>query len=95
MSSVPNETEQVAPDAGAMPPNPVPLRDRVRRFEVQQIRLAIEEAGGDRRAAAARLGIGLSSLYRKLGEAAALADLDLPPRRPAGSGVPIRPSADG
>lgn len=44
------------------------LRERVRRFEVSQILRAIEEAGGDRRAAAARLGMGLSSLYRKLEE---------------------------
>jgi two-component system response regulator AtoC len=45
------------------------LRERVRRFELQLIRRAIDEAGGDRRAAAQRLGIGLSSLYRKLEEA--------------------------
>jgi two-component system response regulator AtoC len=44
------------------------LRDRVRRFELSLIRRAIDEAGGDRRAAAQRLGIGLSSLYRKLEE---------------------------
>jgi two-component system response regulator AtoC len=45
------------------------LRDRVRRFELSLIRRAIEEANGDRRLAAQRLGIGLSSLYRKLEEA--------------------------
>jgi two-component system response regulator AtoC len=45
------------------------LRERVRRFELQLIRRAIDEAGGDRRTAAQRLGIGLSSLYRKLEEA--------------------------
>ncbi len=44
------------------------LRERVRRFELTLIRRAIEEAGGDRRLAAQRLGIGLSSLYRKLEE---------------------------
>jgi len=44
------------------------LRDRVRRFELSLIRRAIEDAGGDRRLAAQRLGIGLSSLYRKLEE---------------------------
>ena len=32
------------------------------------LRNAIENAGGDRRLAAHRLGIGLSSLYRKLEE---------------------------
>jgi len=46
------------------------LRERVRRFEVGLIRRAIDDAGGDRRLAAQRLGIGLSSLYRKLEEAA-------------------------
>ena len=45
------------------------LRERVRRFEISLIRRAIDESGGDRRVAAQRLGIGLSSLYRKLEEA--------------------------
>ena len=44
------------------------LRERVRRFEVSLILRTIEEAGGDRRIAAQRMGIGLSSLYRKLEE---------------------------
>jgi two-component system, NtrC family, response regulator AtoC len=44
------------------------LRDRVRRFELSLIRRAIDDAGGDRRLAAQNLGIGLSSLYRKLEE---------------------------
>jgi DNA-binding NtrC family response regulator len=44
------------------------LRDRLRRFEADVVRGAIEESHGDRRAAAQRLGIGLSSLYRKLEE---------------------------
>ena len=44
------------------------LRDQVRRFEAEVLRNAIENAGGDRRLAAHRLGIGLSSLYRKLEE---------------------------
>jgi two-component system, NtrC family, response regulator AtoC len=44
------------------------LRDRVRRFELSLIRRAIDDAGGDRRLAAQSLGIGLSSLYRKLEE---------------------------
>jgi two-component system response regulator AtoC len=45
------------------------LRDQVRRFEQSVIHRAIAEAGGDRRAAARNLGIGLSSLYRKLEDA--------------------------
>jgi two-component system response regulator AtoC len=44
------------------------LREQVRDYEHGLILRAIEEAGGDRRAAAQRLGIGLSSLYRKLEE---------------------------
>ncbi len=45
------------------------LRDQVRRFESALICKAIDDAeGGDRRAAAQKLGIGLSSLYRKLEE---------------------------
>ncbi|MBL0122594.1 MAG: sigma-54-dependent Fis family transcriptional regulator [Betaproteobacteria bacterium] len=44
------------------------LRDNLRRFEAQVISLAIAAAGGDRRQAANKLGIGLSSLYRKLEE---------------------------
>lgn len=44
------------------------LRDQVRRFEVARIRHAINEAGGDRQTAAKHLGIGLSTLYRKLEE---------------------------
>lgn len=48
------------------------LREQVRRFESAVIFKAIAEAGGDRRAAAQKLGIGLSSLYRKLDEYEAL-----------------------
>ena len=42
------------------------LRAQLRRFEAEAIQRALEECGGDRRAAAQKLGIGLSSLYRKL-----------------------------
>jgi DNA-binding NtrC family response regulator len=44
------------------------LREQVRSYERRLIVRAISDAGGDRRQAAARLGIGLSSLYRKLAE---------------------------
>jgi two-component system, NtrC family, response regulator AtoC len=44
------------------------LRERLHRFEVEVIEQAISAADGDRRAAAQKLGISLSSLYRKLGE---------------------------
>ncbi|MBW2295332.1 MAG: sigma-54-dependent Fis family transcriptional regulator [Deltaproteobacteria bacterium] len=41
------------------------LRDRVRLFEMEQVRQALEQSAGDRREAARTLGIGLSTLYRK------------------------------
>lgn len=44
------------------------LRDQVRWFESALICKAINDADGDRRVAAQKLGIGLSSLYRKLEE---------------------------
>jgi two-component system, NtrC family, response regulator AtoC len=44
------------------------LRERVRKFEAAVIQNAVDDAGGDRRLAAQRLGISLSSLYRKLDE---------------------------
>ena len=43
-----------------------PLRDRVRKFEAEHILRAIDDAGGDRKLAAQRLGISLSGLYAKL-----------------------------
>jgi two-component system response regulator AtoC len=66
------------PEVARLPPSSLPagsldgddgsLRERVRRFELSLIRRAIDSAAGDRRLAAQRLGIGLSSLYRKLEE---------------------------
>lgn len=44
------------------------FRDQVRAFEINLIRKVIDDMGGDRRQAAGRLGIGLSTLYRKLEE---------------------------
>jgi len=52
---------------GVSPP-PNSLRAQIRRFEAQVILRALEDADGDRRLAAQRLGIGLSSLYRKIEE---------------------------
>ena len=48
------------------------LRDQVRRYERAVISKAIADADGDRRLAAQKLGLGLSSLYRKLEEFEAL-----------------------
>jgi two-component system, NtrC family, response regulator AtoC len=44
------------------------LREQVRRFEGTLINKVLDDAKGDRRLAAQRLGIGLSSLYRKIDE---------------------------
>ena len=57
-----------ADTAAAAPRDGVPLREQLRQFEHSLIVQAIELCGGDRRSAAQRLGIGLSSLYRKLEE---------------------------
>lgn len=71
VADLPPEVSRVS--LGAAMPAPTDsgegnLRERVRRFELGLIRRAIDDAGGDRRVAAQRLGIGLSSLYRKLEE---------------------------
>ena len=42
------------------------LKHQLRNFELVIIQTAIDDASGDRRLAAKRLGIGVSSLYRKL-----------------------------
>ncbi len=44
------------------------LREQLREFEAAAITRAITACGGDRRLAAQKLGIGLSSLYRKIEE---------------------------
>ncbi|MEH6616318.1 MAG: sigma-54 dependent transcriptional regulator [Porticoccus sp.] len=51
------------------------LKDQVRRFERDVIQQTITESGGDRKLAAKRLGLGLSSLYRKLEEASEIESL--------------------
>ena len=50
-------------------PSASSLREQVHDFEVQVIKEAISREGGDRQAAARKLGIGVSTLYRKLEEA--------------------------
>jgi DNA-binding NtrC family response regulator len=47
---------------------PGTLRVQMRRHESEIILRALEDSDGDRRIAAQRLGIGLSSLYRKIEE---------------------------
>ncbi len=48
------------------------LRDQLRRLEAEIIFNTLRDCGGDRKNASQRLGIGLSSLYRKLEEFEAL-----------------------
>jgi len=71
VADLPPHITPAAP-AGVSPEAPRPgsgtLREQVREYEHSLIMRAIDECGGDRRAAAQRLGIGLSSLYRKLEE---------------------------
>ena len=76
VGDLPPEVSRIPPTAATEQAEPAEsgeghLRERVRRFEVSLIRRAVDDAGGDRRLAAQRLGIGLSSLYRKLEEVAA------------------------
>lgn len=65
---------QVASKARLGDPVEVPLggtlREQLRAMEIRIIQESIREADGDRRLAARRLGIGLSSLYRKLDQSA-------------------------
>lgn len=57
-----------AGNGSSAPPTGTSLRELIRTHEYNLIQMAIEDAGGDRRAAAQALGIGLSTLYRKLEE---------------------------
>jgi two-component system, NtrC family, response regulator AtoC len=61
-TSMTTTTVMTPPDSGNN------LREQVRSFESALIGKAISDADGDRRIAAQKLGIGLSSLYRKLEE---------------------------
>ena len=56
-----SQSDSVAQSSGT-------LREQVRKYEAVLILRTLEEADGDRRVTAERLGIGLSSLYRKLEE---------------------------
>jgi two-component system response regulator AtoC len=72
---LPPQVQRSAPagkSSATVPGSGDSLREQVRRFEASVINKAIADAGGDRRTAAQKLGIGLSSLYRKLEEFEAL-----------------------
>lgn len=60
--------ELVGPDVLAGDDSDEDLRGVVARCERLHIRRVLERCGGDKREAARRLGLGLSSLYRKLEE---------------------------
>jgi DNA-binding NtrC family response regulator len=49
------------------PEYPVNLREATAEFERAHILRVIEQCGGNKRKAAKRLGLGVTSLYRKLG----------------------------
>lgn len=55
-------------NAGAGVPAGGSLHDKVRAYEYCLIQQAIDETGGDRRASAEKLGISLTTLYRKIEE---------------------------
>jgi two-component system, NtrC family, response regulator AtoC len=57
-----------ASNAGAPSAPGGSLHEKVRSYEACLIQQTMEEMGGDRRATAERLGIGLSTLYRKIEE---------------------------
>jgi two-component system, NtrC family, response regulator AtoC len=74
-ADLPPQIARIAPagkNGGSAQESGDSLREQVRRFESAVISKAISDAGGDRRVAAQKLGIGLSSLYRKLEEYEAL-----------------------
>ncbi len=70
VADLPSTIIQAAPRAfgGAVATSEGNLREQIRRLEIDILLRAISDAGGDRKLAAQRLGIGLSSLYRKLEE---------------------------
>jgi DNA-binding NtrC family response regulator len=71
VADLPVDVTRSAPSAAAgdaLLPTEGLLRDQLRQFEAKIIARTLDEQHGDRRAAAQRLGIGLSSLYRKIEE---------------------------
>jgi DNA-binding NtrC family response regulator len=62
----PNLVGPAGDDGPADPTDSDDLRSALDRFEGAHIRRVLDRCGGDKREAARRLGLGLSSLYRKL-----------------------------
>jgi transcriptional regulator with PAS, ATPase and Fis domain len=48
--------------------NSLPLKEQVKRFELEVIRSALKSAHFNRKETAARLGISVNTLWRKLGD---------------------------
>ena len=70
LADLPADITRIAPPA-PRPTRPrarAALREQLRALEARLIARALQQANDDRRLAAERLGIGLSSLYRKLEE---------------------------
>jgi len=74
VADLPHQVTRQGNDGGQTGSTKGSLRGRTRQFEARAIEQAIEESGGDRRAAARSLGIGLSTLYRKLEEQTQIQD---------------------
>jgi two-component system response regulator AtoC len=70
LADLPADITRIAPAAAAVdaPVAAGSLREQLRALEARLIGRALQQANDDRRLAAERLGIGLSSLYRKLEE---------------------------
>ena len=68
LADLPADITRIAPAAGAELEGGGSLRAQLRAVEARLIARALDQANDDRRLAAERLGIGLSSLYRKLEE---------------------------
>ena len=65
---LPSQITRAVPSAGVSAAGGETLCEKVQLYEYQLIQQTVQETGGDRRVAAERLGIGLSTLYRKLDE---------------------------
>jgi two-component system, NtrC family, response regulator AtoC len=63
-----NLVNSVTPATASLAPPGASLREQVQSFESDVVHRAVDLAQGDLKLAAQRLGIRLSSLYRKLGE---------------------------
>jgi DNA-binding NtrC family response regulator len=64
----PDLPRSVSPQLAPDPATGDDLRDAMRTYERVHIETVLKRAQGDKRAAADRLGLSLSSLYRKIDE---------------------------